>query len=414
MIRLRALFLCLCVLWSSNVLAFGVNKTSGGAILKQKQPSVMLYVNATGGPTGSLEAITAGMQTWNSVTTTSFRFIYAGATTATNCGDNDGVNNVCFNLDTTRGSLAVNSVWYDTQTGEIFDDDINFNTRYLYSSDLTQNSYDLQNIATHELGHCLSLKDLYDPTVDSEKTMYGYASKLETKKRTLDQDDMDGIASLYPSSGCTYAISPANQVMSAQGGSGTIAVTSQGGCGWIATSEASWLSITAGSTGSGDGTVTYSASPNTASTSRTGAIKISGETFTVTEEGDTGAIKPIITGNGAEGTVTIKSSDTLDVDVSLDPGSKKGVMAEWWAYAVTPFGIYYYLYPNQWLPAKYAFDVRPAYKGALFDLQSTRLLSASGLPTGYYYIYFGVDTTAKGIMDPSTLTYKALTVYVPN
>ncbi|KJU87193.1 matrilysin (metalloproteinase) [Candidatus Magnetobacterium bavaricum] len=321
MIRLRALFLCLCIFfWSSGALAFVVSKTSTGAIMRHKQPSVTLYVNTTGGPTGSLEAITAGMQTWNSVSTTSFRYVYAGTTTATNCGDNDGVNNICFNLDNNRGALAVNSVWYGPLTGEIFDDDINFNTKYLYSTDLTSSSYDLQDIATHELGHCLSLKDLYDPAVDSEKTMYGYASKMETKKRTLDQDDMDGITSLYP--------------------------------------------------------------------------------------------LPVITGNGTAGAITIKSSDTLDIDVSLNPGSIEGVMADWWIYAFTPFGTYYYVYPNQWLWAEQAFDVRSAYQGALFNLQPTRLLSASGLPKGYYYIYFGVDATARGSFDSSTLMYNTLIVYV--
>ncbi|MBF0537648.1 MAG: matrixin family metalloprotease [Nitrospirae bacterium] len=410
MIRLRALSLCICLLWSSNALAFGVNMTSSGAIITHKQPGVTLYVNPTGGPTDALDAITTAMQTWNSVATTSFRYIYAGTTTATSCGNNDGVNNMCFNLDNSNtGSLAVNSVWYDPATGEILDDDINFNTKYLYSTDLTPSSYDLQNIATHELGHCQSLKDLYD-TTDSEKTMYGYAAKGETKKRTLEQDDMDGITALYPAASCAYNISPTSQVMPAQGSSATITVAS--GCGWIANPGVSWLTITSGATGSDNGTVTYSASPNTASTSRTGTIKISGATLIVTQEANTGAINPLITGNGTDGPLTMKSSDTLNIDVSLDPGSKAGSMAEWWVYALTPFGIYYYLYPNQWLPAQYSYNVRPAYTGNLFSLQPTRLLSASGLPTGNYYIYFGVDTINKGILDLSFLIYKVLTVSV--
>jgi len=31
----------------------------------------------------------------------------------------------------------------------------------------------------------------------SEKTMYGYATYQETKKRTLDQDDIDGVIYIY-------------------------------------------------------------------------------------------------------------------------------------------------------------------------------------------------------------------------
>jgi hypothetical protein len=57
---------------------------------------------------------------------------------------------------------------------------------------------DLQNIATHELGHSLGLADLYDTTAPvPEQTMYGYASAGETKKRTLETGDKQGIAVLY-------------------------------------------------------------------------------------------------------------------------------------------------------------------------------------------------------------------------
>ncbi len=57
---------------------------------------------------------------------------------------------------------------------------------------------DLQNIATHELGHALGLADLYDETAPvPEQTMYGYASSGETKKRTLADGDIAGITALY-------------------------------------------------------------------------------------------------------------------------------------------------------------------------------------------------------------------------
>ena len=46
------------------------------------------------------------------------------------------------------------------------------------------------------LGHSLSLADLYG-AADSEKTMYGYSATGETKQRTLDQDDINGIIYLY-------------------------------------------------------------------------------------------------------------------------------------------------------------------------------------------------------------------------
>ena len=75
--------------------------------------------------------------------------------------------------------------------------DIVFEDNYTWSSTGEAGKYDIQNIATHELGHTLKLGDLYG-SGDTEKTMYGYAASGETKKRTLHQDDIDGICYIYP------------------------------------------------------------------------------------------------------------------------------------------------------------------------------------------------------------------------
>ena len=55
---------------------------------------------------------------------------------------------------------------------------------------------DLQNIATHEIGYGVGLDDVYE-TACSEVTMYGYSENGETKKRTLDEPDIEGIQKLY-------------------------------------------------------------------------------------------------------------------------------------------------------------------------------------------------------------------------
>jgi hypothetical protein len=84
---------------------------------------------------------------------------------------------------------------------------------------------------------------------------------------------------------CTFSISPTSQNQPVLGSSGTVAVTAGNGCSWSATSNNVWLVITAGSTGSGNGTVTYRALPNTNSDPRTGTLTIAGQTFTVTQSG---------------------------------------------------------------------------------------------------------------------------------
>ncbi len=83
--------------------------------------------------------------------------------------------------------------------------------------------------------------------------------------------------------GCTCSISPTRTEFTYQFGTGTIAVTAGPGCSWIATTSYSWIHIDSGSSGTGNGTVAYSVSPNTGGT-RIGRIYISGNTFTINQE----------------------------------------------------------------------------------------------------------------------------------
>src|ERR1041384_8038499 len=82
---------------------------------------------------------------------------------------------------------------------------------------------------------------------------------------------------------CTSAptISSSSASFAANGGSGTFNVTSVGTCGWIAESSASWLTITAGSAGTGNGSVSYSVAPNLTAAIRNATLVVGGQTFTV-------------------------------------------------------------------------------------------------------------------------------------
>jgi hypothetical protein len=180
-----------------SVYGFLVNKTGTNAEIKWDITNVNYYINKSGGPANSLAALQAALQTWTSVPAAKLSFIFGGETTSTAYGINDGKNMVCFGPISTTGTLAQNKFWYYTNSGKLVDSDIKFNTNYTWGTDGTSGKFDVQNIATHELGHSLSLADLYAGS-DSDKTMYGYAAMGETKKRDLDQDDINGIAYLYP------------------------------------------------------------------------------------------------------------------------------------------------------------------------------------------------------------------------
>gem|GEM_PF-4533983 len=191
--------ICWLMVWlaAQSLHAFKIGQTDKGYPIKWDTNQVTYYINTAGFPSGSLTAIQNAMQTWNSVPNASFTFVYGGATGSTDYGKNDNQNIIDYGYIESDSTIAVNHYWYYTSNGQLFDSDIRFNSQKVFSLSGSAGTYDLQSIATHEFGHSLNLADLYD-AIDSEKTMYGYSDKGETKKRTLDDDDKNGVAYLYP------------------------------------------------------------------------------------------------------------------------------------------------------------------------------------------------------------------------
>jgi len=113
----------------------------------------------------------------------------------------DGRNELLFGDYDQEGVIAVTIIWGyfrgASGKGEIIEFDILFDTDFTWG-DAIENPelMDLQNIATHELGHGAGLADLYQ-TETSEETMHGYSTEGETKKRTLHDGDKTGIQLLY-------------------------------------------------------------------------------------------------------------------------------------------------------------------------------------------------------------------------
>ncbi len=152
------------------------------------------YYEVNQGVVDWLGAIQASDATWDAAGSL-FRFYYDGTTTATGPAY-DGTNVVtAVNLGS-GGILAQNTYWYLRKGKLVLENDIVFNTYYDWSTSGDPSEYDVQNICTHEMGHCLVLNDLYT-SVATEQTMYGWAGLGETKKQTLEQGDIDGILKIY-------------------------------------------------------------------------------------------------------------------------------------------------------------------------------------------------------------------------
>ena len=92
---------------------------------------------------------------------------------------------------------------------------------------------------------------------------------------------------------CSVASASATTSFGADGGSGSISVTAPTGCAWTATSGASFVSITQGASGSGNGTVQFAVAPNTGAV-RTAAVTITGTTITITQAAPASTTPPTI------------------------------------------------------------------------------------------------------------------------
>ncbi len=104
---------------------------------------------------------------------------------------------------------------------------------------------------------------------------------------------------------CTYELTSSSASPSAAGGPATVGVIAPSGCAWTATTNNSFITITSGSSGSGNGTVHYTVAANTSTNAQVGTMTIAGETFTVTESGTSR------TGGGCTYSIGTKTSVTL-------------------------------------------------------------------------------------------------------
>lgn len=119
-------------------------------------------------------------------------------------------------------------------------------------------------------------------------------------------------------------ITPSSMTFAAPGGAGSVNVEIPTTCGWTATSNSSFISITSSSTGTGNGSVNFSVSPNSGAV-RTGSLSIAGQKFSVVQQsGCQFSVSPLsqqFAANGGVSTVNVSTSSvcswtaTSNVDI---------------------------------------------------------------------------------------------------
>jgi len=100
--------------------------------------------------------------------------------------------------DSPDGAIAITTTQFSPDTGIIYDSDVELNSRdndfATDLSNLNSTNLDLPSVVQHESGHFLGLAH---STLEAA-TMYGYLKNGDATKRTLEQDDADGICAAYP------------------------------------------------------------------------------------------------------------------------------------------------------------------------------------------------------------------------
>lgn len=110
-------------------------------------------------------------------------------------GTHDGKNYI-YRINAGTQYVAQNTT--SVASGKIKEFDININVYHAWANSAQPNCYDVYSVILHELGHTMGLCDLYAGSGQNYYTavMWGYAMQNSTK-RTLKQDDIDGIAAKY-------------------------------------------------------------------------------------------------------------------------------------------------------------------------------------------------------------------------
>jgi len=185
-----------------------IAQSGGGNIaIKWPQGATITYlVNNQTGPglpnvaTGSTPSTAVNSAFATIAAASGLNLVNGGTTATTNVGA-DGVNLVTFantpqNLAVVGGATAVAVVSFNTATGNIVEADIVFSPNSNFSTTGSAADQDVESVATHEVGHFVG--QAHTPHLHA--TMFPFNLAGRTNLRSLSEDDLAGLRTLYPGS----------------------------------------------------------------------------------------------------------------------------------------------------------------------------------------------------------------------
>lgn len=123
------------------------------------------------------------------------------------------------------------------------------------------------------------------PTIGNATVQFGVTDNTAAAPRTGTISVGGSVYTITQLGSSTLSLSSTSTTIGAGSAVGSVNVNTFVGITWTATTNAAWLTITSGASGTGSGTVTWSAVANPNTTARVGTLTIGGQAYTVNQAG---------------------------------------------------------------------------------------------------------------------------------
>ncbi|MSR63086.1 MAG: matrixin family metalloprotease [Planctomycetes bacterium] len=185
-----------------------IHPTSGAALRWSAPTNVGIVINSDGSDDigdGSHEtALRLAIQNWNTLTGTTVTLVEDDSATSQARRDYEATDVHLILFDESNDSgffppgspvVALTPIWFFSN-GVIQDADVLFNgSAFQFTTEGTGGRFDIQDVATHELGHLLGL----DHDGLASATMYPYVDQGVVLQRSPSADELAGLRDAYPS-----------------------------------------------------------------------------------------------------------------------------------------------------------------------------------------------------------------------